>query len=238
MTETQTAAPMLAFFGNATLKANLLREIAEHERLDQIVKGHYGEMNGKFTGCAIGCALHSLNRIKGKKGRAEELARVGSHERFPEELGIPVELAYVIDTFFENLPQADALTWPRRVIEAVSPGANLDSVMPKLLQWSILSETHGWMAFAKTEEQRAVVQRFSETVVGDWNGETVTDADWDQLTDDLDTMISKWARAGARAGAWARARARAWARAGAWAGADWYQAASLELIRLLSETQG
>ena len=52
-------APLVSYHGDANLKASFLREIAAHEEADQFLKGTYGEMNGHFRGCAIGCSLHS-----------------------------------------------------------------------------------------------------------------------------------------------------------------------------------
>ena len=145
----QISAPLRAFHGDANLKRRLLREIQKHAKADAIVKGSYGDallsLAAGFKGCAVGCALHSLNMIEG------ETRPVGDHSRFPVELGIPIELAYHIDTIFENLPDAESQTWPHRVMAAIPPGADLAGVMPALLQWMILDPKEGFIAQAKPE---------------------------------------------------------------------------------------
>ena len=93
---------MQAFHGDAALKAALLAEIRKHEEADAIVKGHYGEMGLSLTegfkGCAIGCALHSLNTLSGRWCPTPK--STSAHGRFPKELGLPIELAYLIDHVF------------------------------------------------------------------------------------------------------------------------------------------
>ena len=120
---------MQAYLGDAELKRKLVAEITAHEQADQIIKGTYGQIyqDGAPTwkGCAIGCALHSLNRLQGQ----EEEARTADHQRLEDELGIPVELAYHIDMLFERLPDAQQLAGqpsvvsPRLVVCAIEPRA-------------------------------------------------------------------------------------------------------------------
>jgi len=236
-----------AFFGDATLKHALLTEIRRHEKADQLVHGTYGgpDAHGVFRGCAVGCALDSLNRVKKTAGAT------GDHERFPKELGIPIELAYLIDHFFEHLPLAEAQTWPARVIAAMPTGRNLNGIVLAMLQWTILDPVHGWMEYAKTPAQQDTLRTFAGLVAQDWAGQTVTETQWTRIEDALCTSLPEWVRAwgrawaGARAGAWARAWAGAWAgawtwgRARAWAGAraQWYVAASEEVLRQLKGTR-
>src|SRR5438034_777684 len=106
------------YLNDPTLKANFLIEIGKHEQQDQIIKGTYGRMNGMFKGCAIGCALHSLNILQGKTGKASAEA-TGDHRRYETELGLPLWFAYMEDRLFENLPDELATTWPRRLAEVI-----------------------------------------------------------------------------------------------------------------------
>lgn len=171
--------------------------------------------------------LDDFNRVEHRV----ELNETGRHERFPVELGIPLELAYLIDHFFELLPAKASQAWPRAVLAAIPVGADLSGVLPVLLQWAIVDTTYGWAAYAKTAAQRALVAEFAALVALDWRDETVSDATWDELSRRLDE-IPEWARAWAGARAWARAWAWAWAEG------EWYVAASAEAIRLLKATGG
>lgn len=230
-------AEMQAYLNNPQLKADLLIELGKHEAADALVKGQYGESGWTlpegFKGCAIGCALHSLNALGGH-------GTTGEHSRFPDELGIPIELAYHIDTLFENLPDAESQTWPRRVLEAIQPGADLSGVVPGLLQWMLLDPTDGFVALARDDREREILTRFAARVARDWNGETATLEELDAFDRELNS-IYVWARAWAWAGVWAGAGARARAWAGAWAGA-WararagaraYSRLSAETLRLI-----
>jgi hypothetical protein len=69
------------YLGDPQLKAAFLAEITKHEDQDALIKGTYGQMNGHFTGCAIGCSLHSLNVLQGKVGKAST-EHTGNHARY------------------------------------------------------------------------------------------------------------------------------------------------------------
>lgn len=227
---------MQAYLNNPVLKRAMVKEIKEHQRLDQIIQGTYGAYyGGRWQGCAVGCALHSLNKIQGASDDNAVEANTSLHDRFPAELGIPLELAYHIDHVFENLPAKKAKRWPLQVTTAIKTGADLSSVIPALLQWMILDPADGLMATLKprNSRERQIVRRFARLVKQDWAGETVTGAEWDEINTALET-VGAWARARAWAGAWAGAWA--WAGARAWAGAYPRLAQkTLELIRACDE---
>src|SRR4051812_28640611 len=92
--------PLITYLGDSKLKADFLAEIGKHEAADQIISGTYGEWDGqKFTACAIGCSLHSLNILQDK---AELCKDTGVHDRYEAELGLPTWLAYLEDSIFER----------------------------------------------------------------------------------------------------------------------------------------
>ncbi len=107
-----------AYLNDPQLKADFIAQIADHERQDAIIKGTYGAMNGRFRGCAIGCALHSLNVLQGKS----PTDRVDEHCRYEKELGLPIWLAYLEDHLFETLSLEESKVWPREFAEAVPVG--------------------------------------------------------------------------------------------------------------------
>ena len=134
---------LLTYRNDAALKAAFLAEIMKHEAQDAIIKGTYGRMNSHFRGCAIGCALHSLNILQGKTGPAL-LEQTGLHQRYEAELGLPTWFAYLEDHLFENLPDNLAKTWPRRLADAIPVGAVVDDVvLAKILRWVLADEEFG-----------------------------------------------------------------------------------------------
>lgn len=148
---------LITYLGKPELKATFLVEIGKHEAADQIVQGHYGEMNGKFTGCAIGCSLHSLNVLQGK---ADPMASVSQHDRVPVELGWPLWLAYLEDNIFERLPDELATTWPRRLAEAIPVGVTVpDAMLAKLLRWTLVGDIFGVVHATDDVKAKAIAQR-------------------------------------------------------------------------------
>jgi hypothetical protein len=145
---------MLTYLNSPQLKADFLAEITKHEAQDALVKGTYGRMNGTFKGCAIGCALHSLNILQGKTGAARA-AHTGDHARYERELGLPIWFAYLEDHVFEQLPIALATTWPRRLAEAIPVGAVVDAmVLAKILRWCLADAEFGVRYATDNEEIR------------------------------------------------------------------------------------
>ena len=146
---TKESTPLISYHADPALKAALVIEIGKHEQADQIIKGTYGSINGQWRGCAIGCSLRSLNIMK---QQTDPNRRTGDHDRFPKELGWPLWLAHIEDTIFENLPDALAKTWPRRIAEAIPVGAVIDEmVLAKILRW-MLADTEFGVRYATDDE--------------------------------------------------------------------------------------
>ena len=80
-----------AFNNSQKVKDELIIQLENHYKADEIIKGTYWE-NGK--GCAIGCIIHS-----------------NIHKDL-EKIGIPQWLAYLIDYLFENLSNKQAKEFP------------------------------------------------------------------------------------------------------------------------------
>lgn len=91
-----------AFHGDQAVKDKYLALVQHHRELDNLVQGQ-GWDGGR--GCAIGCTLEKYD-----------------HSRYPEELGLPVWLAYLEDHIFEALPPDEAKEWPAAFLEAIQPG--------------------------------------------------------------------------------------------------------------------
>ena len=202
---------MLAFKNDPKLKTAMLRQITWHRKQDKLVKGSYGDTatNGDFRGCAIGCLIHSLARIQKRK------LNTADHRIFETELGIPAEIAYLVDGLFEALPEDDAMDLPHRLIKAIRPGADLSMVIPQFLLWMLSDEKIG----------------------------SITDAHYDDTKTFVSAVIALfdgWVRTGqcpAEDRAVARAAWAAWAARDAWDARDARnRAATDKLIELLANT--
>lgn len=164
--------PLITYHNDPALKAALLIEIGKHEAADMLVKGHYGEMNGHFTGCAIGCSLHSLNLLQGKHGREAELEGTSHHDRFASELGWPLWLAYYEDSIFEGLPTALGQTWPRRLADAVPVGLTIpDTVLADLQVWGLTHERFGIVNTTESAEAKGWIASIADFIRADSRGE-------------------------------------------------------------------
>ena len=198
---------MQTYLNDPTLKAAFLAEITKHEEQDQLVKGTYGQMNGAFTGCAIGCALHSLNVLQGKTGKAAA-DRTGVHARYEQELGLPTWFAYLEDNVFETLPNELAVTWPRRLAEAIPVGAVVDDrVLAQILIWCSSDAEFGARYATDRDDVRAWIDAVAIYIDADSKGEATAD--------------QREAAARAAWDAWdARAARAAWAAWDAWDGTN------------------
>ena len=144
--------PTLSFHNDTQLKDDLLQEVKRHEELDQIVQGYYGRENGKWTGCAVGCSIHSLNKLRGKNYSYSD------HSVYPKEFGIPEILARLQDRIFEGLPVEEVKKFPYRFLSAIPIGKDLDNVWRKFLVWLLVDPMDGVEKYARTDLQRKAIQ--------------------------------------------------------------------------------
>lgn len=136
---------------NQELKSALVAEIRKHREQDQVIQGNYGtEEDGKFRGCAVGCAIDSLFRVGGHDTPYYLCSDHGIYER---ELGIPRILAELQDIIHEGLSDESFPTWPERFMEAVPTETDLLRVWPKFALWLL----HDVLPRAETCEQRGAI---------------------------------------------------------------------------------
>ena len=119
---------MQAFHNDPAIKAKYLERVAAHRHLDQLVQGTGWESD---RGCAVGCTLDAYD-----------------HARYPIELGIPIQLAYLEDQLFELQPFVDAQAWPSRFLTAIPVGADLTGVWPQWAVWMLEDSAHGVIRYA------------------------------------------------------------------------------------------
>lgn len=118
---------MLAFVGTVVSKQDMLAELVAHAEADELVKGQYWE-DGK--GCAIGCVLESIRKIRGYKTIDHT-----SHGTAEDETNIPEMVWHLVDSIFEGLPNRSAKEWPMRFTRSIAHGADLSLVGWQFLHW-------------------------------------------------------------------------------------------------------
>ncbi len=142
---------------NQELKSALVAEIRKHREQDQVVQGTYGTYEeGKFRGCAVGCAIHSYLVAAG-----EDSIVVGNskyHEKYEALFGIPKILAELQDIIHEGLSDESFPTWPERFMEAVPTETDLSLVFPKFALWFLIDEENGILREAQFLQHREAIQ--------------------------------------------------------------------------------
>ena len=154
---------------NQELKNEIVTEIIRHRKADQIIQGTYGTGNGdEWKGCAVGCAIRSLNIKKGMN------LNVSSHIVYEDQFGIPVVLARLEDRIFEGLSVENCKTWPENFMYAIPVNTDLSLVWPKFAVW-LLNEVIG---YAKNDDQRLAIKDVTDLYLKVISGETVSAEQW------------------------------------------------------------
>lgn len=210
-TETQTS--LVAFHGDAKIKAKYLARVRGHRAADEIINGQYWEL-GK--GCAVGCTIHS-----------------GYHASYETEIGVPRVLAFWEDGIFERLFPVDrsaAKEWPERFLLAIKVGADLSRVYPKFALWMLTDEKFGFLPMVKSEQVREAIRAAAE-LFREWSiGEKPAAIFWERARTELSNIWLDARAAIAALAALAARDARA-ARAALW------NAAAGKLIELLTAAE-
>jgi hypothetical protein len=128
-------SPVLSF--DAATKRKFISRARKHQLADEIIKGIYWE-NGK--GCAVGCLVHG-----------------SSHEKLAEELGIPIQMAYLIDCLFEGIPLDKAKAFPLRFVKSIPVGKDLGPVMDRFFL-ALLSDPEQGFMLSASESVRPAIQ--------------------------------------------------------------------------------
>ena len=108
---------MKAFHNDQAIKDKYLARVRAHRAADELIRGTGWDGH---RGCAIGCTLERYE-----------------HARYPIELGVPEQIAYLEDHLFERLPLDAAMAWPERVLSAIRVGADLSRVWPEFAIWML-----------------------------------------------------------------------------------------------------
>ena len=117
----------LSYHNNVNLKNMVIEEMKNHQKQDKFIKGTYGFYEyGIFKGCAIGCAISSINNALGKSHDTN------SHSALNEELAIPLWLSKLADQFFECLPSDACDKFAIDFLESIPVGVDLEPIRIKL----------------------------------------------------------------------------------------------------------
>lgn len=165
---------MNAFHGDANLKAAMLIEMAWHREQDKIIKGTYGKgSNGDWRGSSVGCAIHSLMRLRHTK------LDTGDHSLLETHLNIPEHLWHLNDAIFEALPLHLAKEWPGRFLEAIPVGADLSMTQVHFMYWLLSDESDGVIRFAgKYADIKAAIENVTGLLAKVIGGVPVTKDQW------------------------------------------------------------
>ena len=182
---------MLAYHSDPNIKAKYLKRVRAHAKADQLLQGYGYWTDGK--GCAVGCTIHGSD-----------------HSRYPIELGIPAEIAYLEDSCFEAMSSALARKWPARFLSAIKPGADLARVYDLWCAWMLDDPTDG--VIVKVSDKFPDIQRIVRKTAQDCrDGQRVNAARAASAAEAARAAWAAWA-------AWAARAARAaWAAWAAWA---------------------
>ena len=202
---------MKSYLNDTKLKRDFVKEIKWHSDQDKFIKGTYQQgSNGDFKGCAVGCSIHSLNRIKGKKFETD------NHKIYETELGIPEWLARLEDTIFEGLPTKEAMEWPLKFSKAIPVGVDLEPVKWKFSAYLMKENIDRVLSLNIIDELKEQVVssirgvlKLNEDAIktGKWDGSAARSAAWS-------------AGSAARSAAWSAAGSAAWsAESAAWSAA-------------------
>jgi hypothetical protein len=168
-----------------------------HRAADRIAHTGYGFAE-RQSGCAIGCAIETINDLTGSEHAHDD------HDAVASALGLPVQLAQLEDAIFEGLPHAASLDWPVQFAEAIPDRADLSGVWPTFAAW-ILRDICLPVLGKDDEVQAVAIRRVAAGMETGW-------------AQDDRAAAGAAAKAAAGDAAGAAAWAAAWAAAGAAAG--------------------
>ncbi len=197
--------------GDIELKKYMVKEAVAHRKSDELVKGTYGDISaGAWKGCAVGCAIKSLNAKLGTNHSTAD------HSFLEEQSLYPEWLARLQDTLFEGLPEKESQQWPERFTKAIPVGVSFKDLEP--IRWKFCA------LILKENIERVLTLNIKDELK-----KQVVDAIQGVLTLHENALTT---------GVWDESAARSAARS-AWSAAESaaYIKYAAELIRLLKEVK-
>jgi hypothetical protein len=205
---------MRAFENTVITKEELLKELRWHKDQDNFAKGNYF-IDGK--GCAVGCSLESVARLKNIK------LSYSNHKEYEKLFNIPEWLAYLEDRIFEGVSMERSKLWSIEFIDAINIGADLEKVKAPFLLY-VLESNLGRLQEKKFKQQREAVRQ----CIALWKREDIGSPDWESA------RSAAWSAAWSAEVAALSAEAAAWsaesARSAAWSAAWSAEAAARSVV--------
>jgi hypothetical protein len=215
---------LLSFKNDKKIKQSLMKRMQDHIKADELLQGATGR-DGK--GCTVWCAL---NNGKLKHGY--------NHDAFPDELGLPVWLGYLIDKIYEGLSVEESKKFSMAWIDATPEGKDLEKVKYQFLKWVLKDGDYNTYQNLREEDKPATDQVYALLLRAE-SGDMPSKDEWSAAN----AAANAAAYAAANAAAYAAAYTAAYAAANAayaaayTAYAEYYLAASKELLRLLANAK-
>ena len=188
---------LLSFHNDETIKQKYLTRLHNHARADEIVQGQYWE-HGK--GCAVGCTIHC-----------------DDHSAYETILGLPEWLAYLEDTLFEKLSNAEAKSFAVDFLEAIPVGVNLDRVKWQFCTFLLQENIERVLSLTIDDALKTqVVSAIRQALACCENA--LASGQWDESAAQS-AQTAAWSAA--QSAAWSAAQSAAWsARTAAWSAAQ------------------
>ena len=177
-----TTKQLSAYNNDPSFKEAFMSELRKHEAADAVRQGFYGREDDNavgFRGCSVGCALHSLNTIRG------EHAYYGDHEHLAEWLDIPVEIVYINDAIFEGLPVEDAKRFPLQFAEAIQLGYDYEQLktFPKFAHTILTDPETGILTLTENRDAREIARQMISLYKRWIAGDKAPLEEWDRVYD-------------------------------------------------------
>lgn len=168
-----------AWLGSIELKEEILRDLAEDLELERYVQGSYiasaNDDDQAFYGCHVGCLMMARARYDNRRDsspvRLVDLLTgvlergLSWHGQVPEMLGMPRDLAEFWDKTYEKLPPDLAPRFAVESLECVPVGADLRTVLHRLIAWLLDDPQAGFLAGAREPRTTAELQLGSYLVM-------------------------------------------------------------------------
>lgn len=138
-----------------------------------------GMLSAGISGCSIGCAIRSLNRVRGTT------IPYNNHRLLADELDIPEGLLHLNDLYFECMPGIQKLAWPEAFFRAIPVGMDLSDVIPRFVLWLLVDPEFGVVRLVTTAGAVKAIRKAAMPYKRLINGYPVYGEDWDTVVAEL-----------------------------------------------------